>query len=166
MLVEVVDLLLSDGRLHDDRRQRVEAALVDLPRQRARRDVENAGQAPHEVVPALLGHVSDPELDGGAGDVRHDHSPTAVEDRPAWCLDLDQPELVRLRGVQVLVAGEHLERPEPEEQDDEDGQREGAEDRDAQRQLRREAMWLAHARIGREEATRRRPLLLIRPGRH
>ena len=60
-----------------------------------------------------------------------DHAAVAVEDRPARRLDADEPELVVLRGVQVLVAGEHLQRPEPEEEDREREERERAEDRDA-----------------------------------
>ena len=37
MLVEVVDLLLADRGLHDDRRERIETALLDLPGELSRR---------------------------------------------------------------------------------------------------------------------------------
>ena len=60
-------------------------------------------------------------------------------------------QLVVLRRVQVAVAGEHLERPEPEEEDGEDGERERAEHADAERELRREAVRLRDPRIGRQE---------------
>src|SRR5262249_30887974 len=50
VLVEVVDLLLADGGLHDDRRQRVVPSLVHLPRQIARRDVEYACEPLNELV--------------------------------------------------------------------------------------------------------------------
>ena len=53
VLVEVVDLLLADRRLHDDRGQRVETSRVDLTRELPRLDVEDTGQAPHELVAAL-----------------------------------------------------------------------------------------------------------------
>ena len=96
-----------------------------------------------------------PQLHCGSGDVRDDDPPAPVEDRPAWRLDADQAELVRLGRVQVLVARQHLQRPEPEEEDDEDDESERAEDRDAQRELRREPVRLAHPRIRRQEAAAR-----------
>ena len=166
VLVEVVDLLLADRRLHDDRGQRIEAARLDLASERAGGHVQHLGEPLHDVVPALVGHVADPELDRGTGDVRDDDAAAPVEERPARRLDADQSQLVALGRVQVLVAGEHLEGPEPEEEDDEHGERDGAEHRHAQRELRRETVWLAHPRVGREEATRRGPSLLVRPGRH
>ena len=54
--------------------------------------------------------------------------------------------------VAVLVAGEHLERPEPQEEHREDGERDEAEDRDAQGELRRQAVGLLDARVGGQEA--------------
>ena len=70
------------------------------------------------------------------GDVRDDRATVAVEDRPARRLDAHEPELVVLRRVQVLVAGEHLKRPEPQEEDREHDQRDPAEDADAERESR------------------------------
>ena len=161
VLVQVVDLLLSDRGLHRDRRDGIEASLRHLAREGPRRDVQDAREPLDEVVPPLLRHVADPELHGRACDVRHDHAPVAVEDRPAGCLDADQPELVVLRGVQVRVAREDLERPEPEEEDREREERDPAEDRDAQSELRCEPVWLLHAWVGRQEALGRRAPLLV-----
>ena len=124
----------------DDRRQRIEAARVDLARELARLYVEHGSEPSHELVPPLRRHIPHPELDGGSRDVRDDDAATAIEDRAARCLDPDQAELIRLRGVQVLVAREHLERPEAEEEDDECDEREPAEDRNPERELRREAV--------------------------
>ena len=165
-LVEVVDLLLADRGLHDDRRQRVEAALVHLARERARRHVEHLREPLHEVVAPLLRHVADPELDRRSGDVRDDDAAAAVEQRAARSLDADEAELVRLRGGEVLVAGEHLQRPQPQEEDAEHGERDDAEDRDAQRELRREPVRLAHPRIRGQEPVGRRSPLLVRAARH
>src|SRR6187551_1134831 len=92
--------------------------------------------------------------------------PATFEDRAARGLDADEPELVRLGRVQVLVAREHLERPQAEEEDDENEERERAENRDAQRQLRCQAVRLADARIRRQEAPGRRALLVVRTGGH
>ena len=139
---------------------------LDLPRELRRLDVEHGGQPLHELVATFAGHVPGPELDCGSGDIRHDHASAPVEDRPSRRFDSDQAELIALRCVEVLVAGEHLQRPQPEEQDDEYEESERAEDRDAQRKLRRQPVRLADSRIRRQEAPRRRSLLLVRAGRH
>ena len=152
MLVEVVHLFLADRGLHDDRRERVEPALVDLPREFRRLDVEHGGQPLHELVTAFAGHVPGPELDRSSGHVRHDDASAPVEDRTSRRFDSDQAELIALRCVEVLLAGEHLQRPQPEEQDDEHEESERAEDRDAQRELRRQPVRLADSRIRRQEA--------------
>ncbi len=166
MLVQIVDLLLADRCLHDDRGQRVETSRVDLTGELSRLDVEDTGEAPHELVAACGGNVAHPELDRRPRDVRDDRPAAAVEDGAAGSLHADETELVRLRGVQVLVAGQHLERPEAEEQDDEDEERERPEDRDAQCELRRQPVRLADAGVGRQESSGRRALLLVRPRRH
>jgi catechol 2,3-dioxygenase-like lactoylglutathione lyase family enzyme len=51
------------------------------------------------------------ELD--AAPVVDEHVPVAVEDRTARRGDAERPHLVVLRRRQVLVAGDHLEGPEP-----------------------------------------------------
>ena len=51
-----------------------------------------------------------------------------------------------------FVAGEHLERPEPQEEHGEDGERDEAEDRDAQRELRRQPVRLLDPRVAGQEA--------------
>src|SRR5262249_37322812 len=166
VLVEVVDLLLADGRLHDDRGERVEAMLRHLAHERPRRDAEHTRELPDDPVPPPSRQVSDPELHRGAGDVRHDHTAAAIEERATGSLDADEPELVALRRVQVGVSGEHLQRPEPEEQHDEREQRDTAEDRHPQRELRRQAMRLANTRVRRQEPAGRCTALLVRPGGH
>ena len=60
----------------------------------------------------------------------------AVDDRAARCLEPDRAQLVALRGFEVALALQRLQRPEPEEEDGEDADREDAEDADAQRQPR------------------------------
>ena len=152
MLVEVVDLRLPDGGLDRDRGHRVRAVLVHLAGERARVHVEDLREPPDELVAALLGHVPDPQLDRGAGDVRDDRAAVPVEDRAARRLHPDEAELVVLRGVQVLVSRQHLQRPEAEEEQAEGDEGDRAEDADAQRQGRGEAVRLANSRVGREEA--------------
>ncbi len=165
-LVQVVHLLLADRGLDDDRRERIEAALLHLPREGAGRHVEDVREPLHEVVAPLLRHVAHPQLDRRSGDVRDHDASATVEQRATRGLDADQPELVRLSSGEVLVAGEHLQRPQPEEEHAEHGEREDAEDRDPQRELGRQPMRLAHARVRRQEAIGRSPPLLVRAARH
>ena len=139
MLLEVVDLVVVDCRLDGDRRQRVGAAVVDLPREARRRYIEHHGEAlDHSVAPLLLRHVPDPELDRRPRHIADDQLALAVEDRTSRRLDADRAELVVLRRVEVARAREHLQRPEPEEEHREDGDRDDAEHADADREPRRE----------------------------
>ena len=117
-------------------------------------------------VAALPRQIAHPQLHGGAGDVRDDDAAAAVEQRTAGSLHADEAELVRLGRVQVRVPREHLQRPEAEEEHDEGEQRNASEDRDAQRELRCQAVRLDDARVGRQEAARRSAALLVRPGGH
>ena len=130
VLLQVVDLVVVHGRLDGDRRQRVDAPVVDLAREARRRHVEHGGEAlDHPVAPCLLRHVADPQLHRRARDVADDHPALAVEDRAARRLDPDRPQLVVLGRLQVALAREHLQRPEPEEEQGEDRERDDAEDR-------------------------------------
>ena len=90
VLEQVVGLLLADGRLHRDRRERIGAALLDLLRELSRRDVHDRREAPDEVVAALARQVADPEPDGRARDVRDHRAPVPVEDGAARRLDPDE----------------------------------------------------------------------------
>ena len=138
MLLQVVDLVVVDGRLDRDRVRELAAAGVDLARKLEHRHVEDGGEAlDHPVAPLSWG-VADPQLDGRAGHVADDHPAVAVEDRAARRLDPDRAQLVVLGGVEVLRAREDLQRPEPEEQDCEDDQRDDAEDADPEGEPRRQ----------------------------
>ena len=124
-----------------------------LSRALTRREIaETTVQSLHDLVPTLLRHVSDPEAHSRPCDVRDDCAAVAIHDRPARRLDPHEAKLIVLRGVQVLVAGEHLERPEPQEEDGEDEQRDAAEYAHPQRQRWRQPVWLAYPRVGREKA--------------
>ncbi len=164
MLVEVVDLCLADGGLHRDRRQRIGGPARDLARELTLRDVQDLREAADDLAasPFRARHVADPELDGGSRDVRDDHAAVAVEDRPARRLLPHEPDLVVLGRGQVLVAREHLERPEPEEEDPEDHEGKGSEDPDPERQRRRQPVGLTGLRIRREEPSRSGARLLVR----
>ena len=65
-----------------------------------------------------------------------EHRPGAVDDLAARRLDAHVARAVLARLDEVLVAAEHLEEPEAEEDDREQRERDPAEDGDAQRELR------------------------------
>ena len=161
VLVQVVDLLLADRRLHGDRSQRIHAALLHLTHQRPRGHLEDSRKPQYDLAPSLLGHVSDPQPNRGAGDVRDDGATLTIQDRPAGRLDANETKLVVLRRVQVLVAGEHLQRPQSQEEHREHDQRDPAEHADPQRQSRGEPVRLAHPGIGWEEALGGRAALVV-----
>ncbi len=56
-----------------------------------------------------------------------EHVAVPVEDRPARRVDPERAHPVVVRRGEVLVAGQHLQRPEPEEEHREDGERDEAE---------------------------------------
>ena len=163
MLVQVVDLGLVDGRLDRDRRQGIGCAGGHVARELARRDVEHGRKPADDVAAAAEGarHVPDPELNRGSRHVPDDDPAVTVEDRPARRLLADEPDLVVLGGGQVVVAGEHLQRPEPEEEDPEDDERESAEDSHADRERRRQPVRLTDLGIGRQEPSRAGARLLV-----
>ena len=78
----------------------------------------------------------------------------AVDDDAARRVDRDRAHAVLARLRPVLGAREHLERPEAQEEHGEDGERDEAEDRDAQRELRRQAVRLLDPRVAGQEAAR------------
>jgi hypothetical protein len=126
--------------------------LVHLARERTRVDVEDAREALHELVAAFPGHVADPQLDRRPRDVGDDRPAAAVENRPARRLAPHEAELVVLGGVQVLVARQHLQRPQAQKEEREREQGDGAEDADPQREGRGQPMRLADSRVGRKKA--------------
>src|SRR5207248_2883651 len=99
-----------------------------------------------------LRQVGRPDLDPGRGGVRYERRPVAVEDRPAWGLQTDGPQLVVLSGLQVMRALKDLERPEPEEERGEHGERDHAEDPDPQGEPRGQPVRLDDVRARRQEA--------------
>src|SRR5262249_61957969 len=66
VLVEVVDLLLADRRLHDDRGERVEAVLRHLARERPRRGGGPTRELPGDPVPPPPRQVPGPKPPPGA----------------------------------------------------------------------------------------------------
>ena len=168
VLVQVVDLLLADRRLHDDRGERVEATRVDLAGELSRRDVEDTGRGAARARSGPASGMSPTQSSTAVpATFETTDAAAAVEDRPAGRLHADEPELVR-SGPR---SGTRRRRAPGATRGGRRGRRRRAsanapENRDAQRELRREPVRLAHARVGREEATGRRALLLVRPGRH
>ena len=140
MLEQVRDLVLVHGRLDGDRRQRVVLALLErlASAAAAARRSTFASRLQHRVA-ALLRQVGGPELHRRAGHVADDHALPArsrIGPRGAssgtCAAGCSAPR-------QVAVAGEHLQRPEAEEEHGEDDERERAEHADPERELRREA---------------------------
>ena len=142
--------------LDRDRRQRVELLLLELLQNVRERHAEHVRQPLKLVaaVPPLGGQVRRPDADRRDGAVVDEQLSVAIEDLAAGRLDAHLAELVVARGAQVVVAGEHLQRPEPQDQQRERGERERAEDADPKRHLRREAVRLLHTRVARQEAAR------------
>ena len=156
------DLVLVDGRLDEDRRQRVVLALLERSGQPGQRHAQHLREPLQHRVPPLLGQVGGPDLHRRAGHVGDDRVAGAVEDRAARRLERNDAQLVVLRRVQIAVAGEHLERPQTEEEHGEDDEGERGEHADPHRELRREAVRLRHPRIGRQERPGRRAALGVR----
>ena len=82
---------------------------------------------------ALGGQVLGRDLERQRGPVVDEHVAVAVEDLAARRLDLDLADLVVLGLGQIAVARQHLQVPEPQEDDREHRQRDPAEHRDAER---------------------------------
>ena len=94
------------------------------------------------------------ELDHRRGAVLDDRRAVAVDDRPARRGDGDRPHAVVERLLAVLVAGQHLQVPQAQEDDREERERDAAEDRDAQRELRRRRRACAAGAAGRLDHAR------------
>ena len=145
--LQVHGLFPVDRLLDDYRRRRVAAALLQLAdhlRDRHVDDLREALQLFQSRGP-LLGEIGRPELNRGCRAIVDDRPALAVEHRPSRGLERDRAELVVHRGVQILRPGEHLQRPEPEEEDAEDRDRDAAQNRDPQRDLRGQPERLGHS---------------------
>ena len=115
VLGDVVVLVALDAPLHDHRRQRVVAVLVE-----ARDHVLHADAGDDRKRAELralgrprLGQVRRPQHDARAGDVADEQAAVAVANGAARRLDAARPHPVVVRGREVALAREHLERPEP-----------------------------------------------------
>ena len=115
--------------------------LADVTLHLGRSEAEEEAQPTHQHAPG--GRVERRQLlhlrlhrDRDA--VVDQHAPVPVEDVAPGGGDDDVADLVVLRLRQVLVAGEHLQVPQAEEDDREHGQGDPAEDRHAQGQLGRD----------------------------
>ena len=119
-------------RLPDEhRRQRVVLALADPAPDLLRRQADDRAETAQLVARRRprLRQVGGPDLDGGAGRVRDDDTAVAVEDRAALCLQREPPELVVLGRRAVGGPGQHLQRPQAEEEHGEERQCNCAEQR-------------------------------------
>ena len=154
MLEQVVHLALVDRVLDGDRRERVAAVLLDLRGDVGERDLEDPREAAQLLVGAVLRKVGGPDLHGRRVRVLDEDAAVAVLDRAARRVQAKQAELVVLRGDEELVPGEHLQRPQADEEDGEHDEREEAEDPDPEDELRRQPVRRVDARIARQEAAR------------
>ena len=120
------------------------------------REPEDSGERTDlaQAHAAPLRQVGRPDLDGAAGDIRHEHFPVAIQDRATRSLHADVPALIVLRRAQELLAVQDLQRPQTKKERCEDREREHAEDPHSQGELRREPVRLCDVRIGRQEAPR------------
>jgi hypothetical protein len=152
VLEEVIDLGVRDVRADRDGREE-----VVLPRRQVALDaavghVEEARDTTKRLLPLLgseLVQGGRPELRHRARHVGHEHLAVPVEDGASRRGSAEGAHLVVARFVEVLLAGDDLERPEAEEEDAEDGDREDAEDRDPQGELWGQAIGLLDPRVRR-----------------
>ena len=137
-LPQVVGLLSVYGLLDDYRSRRIAAALLELRDHLPDRHVDDLREAPQLVQPRgpFLRKIGRPELDGRGRAIVHDRPALPVEHRPSRSLERNRAELIVDGRVQVLRPGENLQRPEPEEEHAEDSDRDAAQNRDPQRDLR------------------------------
>ena len=154
VLEQVVRLVLGDGVTDGHRRQGIAAVLLELAREVGERDLQDPREAPELGVCAVLGQVGGPDLDRGRARVLDEHPAPAVPNRAARRVGPHHAKLVVPRGDEILVPGQHLERPEPEEEHREGRQREEAEDPDAEDELWGQPVGSVDARVARQEAPR------------
>ena len=87
---------------------------------------------------SVVGHGVREDLHHRRGAGLDQRPAVAVDDVAARRLDLDLAHAVLAGLADVLVAGQHLQEPEPEEDDREEHERDAAEHGDAHRELRRD----------------------------
>ncbi len=153
-LFEIVDLVLAQSTLHDDRRQRIGAVLLQLRDHRRYRDARHHrdGLQLLQLRVPRLRQVGRPELEPRPRHVLHENVTVLVEDRAARRLESQRTDTVVVRLGEVALAGQDLKRPEAQEEDGEHPERQEREDRDPERGLRREPVGLRGPRIAGQEA--------------
>ncbi len=167
MLEEVRDLVLGDVLLDRDRRQEVVFPRGDVAPDLAVRNLEEGGEPVEDEGLSLRGRLIErgrPELHRRPRLVGDEDDAVPVDDRAARGGRPERAHLVVLRHLEVALARDDLERPEPEEEDAEDRHCHDAEDRDPDRRLRSDAIRLLHPRGGREEAARQIRARARQPG--
>ena len=133
MLLEVEDLVLVQPALDDDRRQWIVAVLLSFTSiwWTAMPVIWRARAAPcARPASASAGRPATARA-GCPATFVDEHVAVAVEDRAARRVEPQRPHPVVVRAGEVLVAGQHLQRPEAQEEHREDGERDEAEHRDA-----------------------------------
>ena len=157
VLLQIEDRRVAVDRLtHRHRRDRVVGAPLDVDEHLTHGDAQHVRELPQLGEPGRPGlrQVGRRELHGRPPDVRDERVAVAIEDLSTHRRNPDRAHLVVERRVEVLRPREHLQRPEPEEEDPEGDQGYGTEDPEPQRKLRREAVRPLDPRVGREEAVR------------
>jgi hypothetical protein len=139
VLLQVVDELVRDVPLQRHGRVAIEGQLLlhrlADPFQGEAGDVREPGQLRPPLL--LLGReLARVDLEGEAGAVADEHVAVAVDDVPTRRPDPHLTGAVVVGIGQVLVAGEHLQVPEAEEDHGEEGEREAAEHGDPQGEAR------------------------------
>jgi hypothetical protein len=121
------------------------------------RDAENGAQPGEDARPCPARETGRPDADDVRKLVPDDRAAAIVVDRPPRRLDSNRAQLVVLSGCEIALAGEHLERPEAEEEHGEGEEDERSEHAQPQRDLRRHPVRGLDARIFGEEACPRWP---------
>ena len=160
VLREVRDHRLARRIADDHRGERVAAPRLDAARDLVQRDPREP-RKPLELRVAVrvdLRQVRRPQLHRGRCGIDHERTSVAVDDRAARGLHAHREVRVRARLVDVLRPGEHLQRPEPQEERGEDDEHQHAQDADPQREALRDAPGLDGGRAAGQNRLRRRPL--------
>ncbi len=141
VLGEIVAERLARAVANGDRGERVASprldACCDLI-ERHLRQTRHALELP-VTLDVDLRQVGRPELHGRRRGVHHEGLSVAIDDRAPRRLDAHGPIRVRAGLVDVLRPGEHLQRPEPEEERSEDDEHDDAERADAPGEAMRDA---------------------------
>jgi hypothetical protein len=134
VLEQVVDLRVGNVGFDRDRCQEVVLALLEIAFDAAVGHLQEPGDPAKRLLATLgreLVEGGRPELRDRAGNVRYEHVAVPVDDRPPLRGRTERAHLVVPRVLEVGLPGDHLQRPEAEEEDAEDRHGEDAHDGDA-----------------------------------